>query len=83
MSTHQNGTRRPPPSDRPKGGRSDPLPSDLQAAIGRRLKAEYESVLSEPIPERFTELLDALERTGDGDGGGTELPADDERRRAS
>lgn len=47
-----------------------PMPADLQAHIGVRLKAFYDSVLSEPIPDRFAELLnklDAAERpAGDG-----------------
>ena len=31
------------------------------SAIGRRLKAYYEDVASEPIPDRFLSLLDALD----------------------
>jgi len=37
------------------------LSSDLQAHIGVRLKALYDSVLSEPIPDRFAELLQRLD----------------------
>ncbi|WP_181702596.1 NepR family anti-sigma factor [Chthonobacter albigriseus] len=38
-----------------------PLSPDLQAHIGVRLKAYYDSVLSEPIPDRFAQLLDKLD----------------------
>ncbi len=41
-----------------------PSVSDLQAHIGVRLKAFYDSVLSEPIPDRFAELLSRLDADG-------------------
>lgn len=70
----------------PKGGVSAPerstrpLSSDLQAHIGIRLKAFYDSVLSEPIPDRFAELLDRLDAAdgsaaGSGAGGGRAVAA--------
>lgn len=31
------------------------------SAIGRRLKAYYDDVASEPVPDRFLSLLDALD----------------------
>ncbi|RZI55146.1 MAG: hypothetical protein EOP94_05405 [Zymomonas sp.] len=31
------------------------------SAIGRRLKAYYDDVASEPVPDRFLALLDALD----------------------
>jgi hypothetical protein len=36
---------------------SDPT---VQAAIGRKLRALYDEVASEPVPERFNELLKQL-----------------------
>ena len=38
-------------------------PTDLgsSSAIGKRLKAYYDDVASEPIPDRFLSLLDALD----------------------
>ncbi|RIY02211.1 hypothetical protein D3218_07535 [Aureimonas flava] len=38
-------------------------PADLgsTSAIGRRLKAYYDDVASEPVPDRFMSLLDALD----------------------
>ncbi|WP_162243938.1 NepR family anti-sigma factor [Aurantimonas sp. Leaf443] len=41
------------------------------SAIGRRLKAYYDDVASEPVPDRFLSLLDALdaaEAAGNDDG---------------
>ena len=32
------------------------------AAIGKRLKAYYDDVASEPVPDRFLSLLDALDK---------------------
>lgn len=45
----------------------------LQAAIGQRLRAYYDDVASEPVPDRFLALLDALDaaetsKTGSGNG---------------
>ena len=38
------------------------LPADgVQVAIGKRLKAYYDDVASEPVPDRFLSLLDALD----------------------
>ena len=34
----------------------------IQSAIGKRLKAYYDDVASEPVPDRFLSLLDALDR---------------------
>jgi hypothetical protein len=42
----------------------------LQAHLGRNLKAIYQPVVAEAVPERLRRLLDAIERTGN-DGGGT------------
>jgi hypothetical protein len=41
-----------------------PAATDLGAnsAIGRKLKAFYDDVASEPVPDRFLSLLDALDR---------------------
>ncbi|MBB4002460.1 MAG: NepR family anti-sigma factor [Aurantimonas endophytica] len=33
----------------------------VQTAIGKRLKAYYDDVASEPVPDRFLSLLDALD----------------------
>ena len=37
------------------------LPKDLQSQLGHRLKAHYDTLLGEPVPDRFKELLGLLE----------------------
>ncbi len=39
------------------------LPAEAQARIGRKLREAYEEVLAEPLPDRFSSLLDELART--------------------
>lgn len=59
------------PDRRPEGlakPATRPLSPDLQAHIGVRLKAYYDSVLSEPIPDRFAQLLDQLDAASEKDG---------------
>jgi hypothetical protein len=41
---------------------SPAMDSELQAHIGRHLKASYEDVLNQPVPDRFHQLLEALDR---------------------
>jgi len=38
------------------------LEGDLQAHIGRQLRAVYEEVVNEEVPDRFRQLLEELER---------------------
>jgi hypothetical protein len=38
------------------------LEGDLQAHIGRQLRAVYEEVVNEEVPDRFVKLLEELER---------------------
>jgi hypothetical protein len=38
------------------------LEADLQAQIGRQLRAVYDEVLNEGVPDRFLRLLEELER---------------------
>jgi len=40
------------------------LEPELQAFIGRQLRAAYDEVLNEPVPDRFLELLSQLEQDG-------------------
>jgi hypothetical protein len=37
----------------------------LQDHIGRQLRAIYQDIVSQPVPERFLELLDKLENKPD------------------
>lgn len=56
-----------------EGRERKPKLDDLAATqIGRKLKAEFDSVVSEPVPDRFLSLLEKLEaaekkKTGNGD----------------
>lgn len=43
-----------------------PLPRDAQTRIGLKLKALYNDVANEPVPDRFRQLLEDLERRSDG-----------------
>jgi hypothetical protein len=38
------------------------LEADLQAHIGRQLRAVYDEVVNEAVPDRFLRLLEELER---------------------
>jgi len=57
----------PPNSDAPtsihEAQESDvKLDTDLQAHIGRQLRAVYDEVVNEPVPDKFIRLLEELER---------------------
>lgn len=48
---------------RPRRARTNPsLPSAIQDHIGRQLRAAYEDVLKEPVPDRFLALLQQLDQ---------------------
>jgi hypothetical protein len=37
------------------------LPTDVQHKIGEKLKAIYDDVVRQPVPDRFLDLLDKLD----------------------
>ena len=39
----------------------DPVTADMQAFIGRQLRAVYDDIAKQPIPDRFLELMKQLE----------------------
>jgi len=41
--------------------RAPALPRDAQAKIGEKLKALYDDVVSQPVPDRFKDLLAKLD----------------------
>lgn len=51
-----------------QGFHKQPVPRLRPAAhdlIGRKLKLHYEELQQQPLPERWTELLDELDRSAD------------------
>ncbi len=46
---------------KPASPRSVGIAEPIQAHLGEKLKEFYGSILSEPVPDRLTALLDALE----------------------
>lgn len=52
-------------SDNPPETESDGLSPSLQAHIGRHVRAVFDEVAREPIPEHLLRLLKDLERSGD------------------
>lgn len=53
------------------------IDSELQAHIGRHLKAAYEDILNQPVPDRFRELLEQLGEREQSAVGGEEEENDD------
>lgn len=47
------------PESAPEGG----LPAEARGLIGHQLREEYRRVLAEPLPDKFTKLLEELART--------------------
>ena len=46
-----------------KAGDNGEIDPRVQCEIGRQLKAFYDDVISEPVPDRFLELLQQLEKS--------------------
>jgi hypothetical protein len=66
MATTGPDNRKPKPEPT-KNEAGDNLPEttlqpQLQAHLGRNLKAVYQALVEEPVPERLLKLLDELER---------------------
>jgi hypothetical protein len=56
-------------SNRSKKAQAKPakLSRDVQARLGQQLRAMYDDVVSQGVPDRFTELLNRLEADKDKD----------------
>lgn len=55
----------PAGDDVPAPATGDPArPADVQAYIGRQLRAVYDDVVKQPIPDRFLDLMKQLEEQG-------------------
>ena len=42
---------------------AQPLPQEAQGRIGRELRNSYSVLLNEPLPDKFTKLIDELAKT--------------------
>ncbi len=49
------------PSRNPRGRAKADTPNDLGEQIGEQLRGLYDDILSQPVPDRFLELLNQLE----------------------
>ncbi len=50
---------------RPAKGAAPQIDPRIQREIGKHLRAHYEDVVNEPIPDKFIELLQKLEQSID------------------
>ncbi len=62
MNPHQSAARIPDTGRSADTVGAAVLGADLQAHIGRQLRAVYDEVVNEAVPERFLRLLEELER---------------------
>jgi hypothetical protein len=63
-----------------KGGALQ-LDTDVQAHIGRKLRAGYTDILNQPVPDRFLDLLAELDLRQDQDEGQSDSEARKSRTR--
>jgi hypothetical protein len=64
----KNSKGGPKPSDALGTASAKPEPQlghDIQAKIGRQLRAIYDDVVSQGVPDRFVELLNRLDKEQD------------------
>lgn len=59
-------------------GGNTALGSDIQAKIGQHLRAMYDDVVRQGVPDRFMELLSQLDKTGDKAAGGSGNSTDED-----
>jgi hypothetical protein len=52
----------------PPGAAAARIDTRIQREIGKQLRAIYDDVINEPVPNRFMELLEKLERSTSGKG---------------
>ncbi|GLK72295.1 hypothetical protein KHC23_15665 [Ancylobacter dichloromethanicus] len=59
-------------SPRLDGGKGTVLGNEIQAKIGQHLRAMYDDVVRQGVPDRFLDLLAKLDKTDEvpGEGGG-------------
>ncbi len=61
---------KPPTQELPEAGAPEPmLGHDVRVKIGRQLRAMYDDVVSQGVPDRFLDLLNRLDEGVEKDGG--------------
>jgi hypothetical protein len=67
----KSGGSRKPPGQPGRSGKARGERDAVSQAIGSQLKALYDQVANEPVPDRFRQLLDRLaQEPGEGSGHG-------------
>jgi hypothetical protein len=54
------------PSAASKSSVAEPKGAEISNQIGRKLRAMFDDVVAEPVPEKFHKLLEELERKSGG-----------------
>lgn len=67
MPSNQDTSGSPAGTSEAAEGSSRPGVTDVQAYIGRQLRAVYDDVVKQPIPDRFLALMKQLEEGKAGD----------------
>lgn len=65
--THRksSGPRNPTAGGGGAGGKKPQLSPEIQGKIGQQLRKIYEDMVSQGVPDRFTALLDRLDKPND------------------
>jgi hypothetical protein len=67
MSKSINEDAAPSPETPGAPDEGKPVAADMQTFIGRQLRAVYDDIARQPVPDRFLELMKQLEsKTADG-----------------
>ena len=53
--------------DKKSGAKAGKLGRDVQARLGQQLRAMYDDVVNQGVPDRFADLLNRLEGNGNKD----------------
>jgi hypothetical protein len=61
---NKHNSRKSAPADSRGEGSKTGLDKDIQLRIGEGLRAMYDDVVKEGVPDRFAELLKALDQQG-------------------
>ena len=60
--TDGHGTHAPSPNRRLKPGLSSRRPHAFEAEIGKKMRAMYDDLMEQPLPDRFLELLNRIDQ---------------------